>query len=120
MERIKVAVSPFYSGKGWTDEYTNIRFETNPRGLNVYTIPTNLDLTGINKSIRLNSLILVEGDIEDFNEVKEVVIGDEHKEKIEEPVLEAKVSEPVSEDVEEKTPKATAKRTKKTLAKDAK
>ena len=103
MERIKVAVSPFYGGENWTDELTNITFEKNPRGLNVYSIPSGLDLTNIKKAIRLNSLILVEGNVGDFNEVEEVVIPEPVQEEpaaevqaVEEPVLEVKeVKEPV-------------------------
>lgn len=103
MERIKVAVSPFFGGEDWTDELTNITFEKNPRGLNVYSIPTYLDLTNIRKAIQLNALILVEGNIEDYNEVEEIVVKQpiakevkeedkEANEKViqEEPVVEAK------------------------------
>lgn len=90
MERIKVAVSPFYGGEDWTDEATNITFSVNPRGLNVYSIPANLDLSGIRRAIRLNSLILVEGNVGDFNEVEEIVV--------EEPVTEAPKEEVKAEE----------------------
>lgn len=94
MDRIKVAVSPFYGGENWVDELTNITFETNPRGLNIYSIPTNLDLTNIRKAIRLNSLILVEGDAGEFNEVNEIVVEEPKEEEV-------KVEEPKEEEVEE-------------------
>jgi hypothetical protein len=90
MERIKVAVSPFYGGDNWTDELTNITFEKNARGLNVYSIPASLDLTNIKKAIKLNALILVEGNVGDFNEVEEVVVP--------EPVVEAPVEAPAADE----------------------
>ena len=92
MERIKVAVSPFYGGEDWTDELTRITFEKHARGLNVYSIPADLDLTNIRKAIRLNALILVEGNIGEFNEVNDIVI--EAPAKVEEPKEEVKVEEP--------------------------
>ena len=98
MERIKVAVSPFYGGEDWTDELTNITFEKNGRGLNVYSIPANLDLTNINKAIRLNALILVEGNVGDFNEVEEIVV---EAPKAEEPAVEAPVEEVKEEEAQE-------------------
>lgn len=94
MERIKVAVSPFFSGEDWVDELTNITFEKNPRGLNVYSIPTMLDLTNIRKAIRLNTLILVEGNVGDFNEVEEIVVEAPKEEEV---VKEAPVEEVVEE-----------------------
>ena len=118
MERIKVAVSPFFTGESWTDELTNITFEPNARGLNVYSIPAHLDLTNIRKWIRLNSLVLVEGNVGDFNEVEEIVVEAPKEEVavvVEEPVVEAKA-------VEAKAPakKAPAKKavTKKTTKSD--
>lgn len=120
MERIKVAVSPFFTGESWTDELTNITFEPNARGLNVYSIPANLDLSNVRKWVRLNSLVLVEGNIGDFNEVEEIVVEapkEEVKVAVEEPAVEAKAVE-VTE--EKKAPakkaapkKAAAKKTTK-------
>jgi hypothetical protein len=121
MERIKVAVSPFYGGEDWTDELTNITFQKSARGLNVYSIPAGLDLTNIRKAIRLNALMLVEGNVGDFNEVEEVVIEEPVVEepKVEEPVQEVVVEEPVAEEPvleikeEEKKPAPKKKTTKK-------
>lgn len=62
-KRIKVAVSPFYGGTEWTDEFTGVTFKKNVNGLNVYSIPGDSDMTGIAAAIRLNALILFEGEI---------------------------------------------------------
>lgn len=119
MGRIKVAVSPFFGGESWTDELTNITFEKNPRGLNVYSIPDNLDLTNIKKAIRLNTLILVEGNIGDFNEVEEVVIEaskvEEKKEEVKEEKVEKKEAAPKTQAKKTTTRRRTT--TKKTEAK---
>jgi len=110
MERIKVAVSPFFGGDNWTDEQTNITFEKNPRGLNVYSIPTELDLTGIKKAIQLNALIVVEDNVGMFNEVNDIVVEAPKEEvKAEEPAEEVKV-EAKAEEVQEEKPKAAPKR----------
>lgn len=114
MERIKVAVSPFFSGEDWVDELTNITFEKNPRGLNVYSIPADLDLTNIRKAIRLNALILVEGNIGDFNEVEEIVVEAPKEEVVKEEPVEDKVEEPVAEE-----PVLEAKEVKKPARKKA-
>lgn len=98
MSRIKVAVSPFYGGESWTDELTKITFEKNPRGLNVYSIPQSADLKNIRKAIRLNALILVEGNIDDFNEVEEIVVPEV---KIKEEVKIETKEEPKAEQVEQ-------------------
>jgi len=95
MERIKVAVSPFYRGEGWVDEKTLITFEPNEHALNVYSIPADLDLSGIKKAIQLNTLILVEGNVGDFNKIEEIVV---ESPKVEEPVKE---EEPVVEEPKE-------------------
>ena len=62
-KRIKVAVSPFYGGTEWTDEFTGVTFKKNVNGLNVYSIPGDSNMTGIAAAIRLNALILFEGEI---------------------------------------------------------
>lgn len=62
-KRIKVAVSPFYGGTEWTDEFTGVTFKKNVNGMNVYSIPADSDMTGIAAAIRLNALILFEGEI---------------------------------------------------------
>lgn len=73
MERIKVMVSPFYGGEEWIDEGTGITFKHNRVGeMSTYSIPASADLSGIRKAIRLNTLFLVEGTLEDLKEsVKE-------------------------------------------------
>lgn len=109
MERIKVAVSPFYGGENWTDELTNISFEKNARGLNIYSIPAGLDLTNIRKAIRLNALILVEGNVADFNEVEEVIVPEP---VVEEPVYEEPVLE-IKEEVKVAAKKTTTKKKSK-------
>ena len=114
MERIKVAVSPFYRGEGWVDEKTLITFEPNDKALNVYSIPADLDLSGIKKAIQLNALFLVEGNVGDFNTIEEVVV---EAPKVEEPaqeeeavVEEPKEEEPVLEAQEAPKKKAPAKK----------
>lgn len=107
MERIKVAVSPFYGGEDWIDELTNITFSKNPRGLSVYSIPANLDLTNIRKAIRLNNLILVEDNVGDLNEVEEVIVEEPKKEAKEVSAKEVSKPEPKVETKDE-TPKAEA------------
>ena len=71
MAYIKVAVSPFYGGEGWTDEKTGITFQKDKSGfMSTYVIPEEADLSGIRKAIQLNALILLEGTIEDLETVK--------------------------------------------------
>lgn len=62
-EVIVVAVSYYYGGRGWTDPYTNIDFKANQKGLPI-VISKDKDLTGIKRSIRLNNLLLLEGDLD--------------------------------------------------------
>ena len=123
MSRIKVAVSPFYGGESWTDELTKITFEKNPRGLNVYSIPQNVDLKNIRKAIRLNALILVEGNIGDFNEVEEIIIPEvETKEDVKVEIKEEPKAEQVEqvEEVQKKAPAKKAPVKKTTTAKTSK
>lgn len=67
---IKVAVSPFYNGRGWTDSLTGIVF--NPKS-SIYAIRIDLDkyedLRGIANSIRLNNLLLLEGTLDSDGEI---------------------------------------------------
>lgn len=57
---VLVAVSPFYNGRGWTDSATGISFE--PK---LFLHPTRIskkeDLRGIQNSVRMNNLLLLEG-----------------------------------------------------------
>lgn len=61
---IIVAVSPFYNGPGWKDEFSNIEFKPSD---NYYPIriSTSRNLKGIRRSLRLNSLILLDGKLPD-------------------------------------------------------
>lgn len=95
MGYIKVALSPFFGGESWVDECTGIKFEKNPRGLNVYEIPDTYNLTSIKRSIHLNNLMLVEGDPSIMNEVKSVSVPEPAPvEKIVEPPVEEIVEQP--------------------------
>lgn len=67
-EKITVAVSPFYSGLGWTDKYTSIEFKPSANYYPI-TISTNRDLTGIRRSLRLNTLVLLNGELPQPGEV---------------------------------------------------
>lgn len=62
-EFITVSVSPFYNGRGWTDAATGIDFERTD-SIRQIRIAKNKDLSGIQNSIRLNNLLLLEGKIE--------------------------------------------------------
>ena len=53
---IVVAVSPFYTGAGWKDSFTGIEFKPN-QFYHPIQISEDQDLTGIKRSLRLNSLI---------------------------------------------------------------
>lgn len=61
---VVVAVSPFYNGRGWTDSATGLSFE--PKA---YLHPTRIskekDLTGIQNSVRMNNLLLLEGSFDE-------------------------------------------------------
>lgn len=60
---ITVIVSPFSTAsKGWTDEATGIFFESKVDG-KPYVINASKNLKGIQNSIRLNNLMLIEGDL---------------------------------------------------------
>jgi len=60
---ILVSVSPFYNGRGWTDIATGIDFERTT-GIQPIRISKNKDLTGIQNSVRINNLLLLDGTIE--------------------------------------------------------
>ena len=68
---IFVSVSPFYNGHGWTDHGTGIDFKP-VNGLRAFRIDLkdNQDLRGIRNSIRLNHLLLLEGELPEMGEVK--------------------------------------------------
>jgi hypothetical protein len=113
MGLIKVAVSPFFRGESWVDECTGIKFEKNARGLSIYHIPDTYDFTSIKRSIRLNNLMLIEGDPSIMNEVKDIVVP-EPTPVTEEPapVVEAPVEE-AEEVVSEQAAKPKRKSNKK-------
>lgn len=64
---IVVAVSYYYGGRGWTDPYTNIDFKADQKGLPI-VISKDKDLTGIKRSVRLNNLLLLEGELDTSGE----------------------------------------------------
>ena len=68
---ILVSVSPFYNGHGWTDHGTAIDFKP-VNGLRAVRIDLedDKDLRGIRNSIRLNHLLLLEGELPEMGEVK--------------------------------------------------
>jgi hypothetical protein len=115
MGRIKVAVSPFFGGKSWVDEYTGIKFEKSTHGLAIYEIPEGYDLTGIKKSLRLNNLMLVEGDPSLNNNVEEVVVPEPTpvvEAPVEEVVLDEQPAEVAVEEIEEPKKKPNKKKAK--------
>lgn len=64
---ITVAVSYFYNGKGWTDKYTGIEFFKKDAGYPIQ-IPKSKNLEGIKRSLRLNTLYLIDGDLDTSGE----------------------------------------------------
>ena len=70
-KHIEVAVSPFYNGRGWTDHGTGINFEktTLLKGHRI-DLKENTNLKGIRNSIRLNHLLLLEGELPEMGEVR--------------------------------------------------
>ena len=68
---ILVSVSPFYNGHGWTDHGTGIDFKP-VNGLRAVRIDLedDKDLRGIRNSIRLNHLLLLEGELPEMGEPK--------------------------------------------------
>ena len=65
---IVVAVSPHYTGRGWTDEATGLVFEPSNH-LQPVMIAKNRNLSGIKNSLRLNNLLLLEGKLEQLKDV---------------------------------------------------
>lgn len=112
MALIKVAVSPFFRGDYWVDECTGIKFEKNERGLSIYQIPDSYDFTSIKKSIRLNNLMLVQGDPSIMNEVKEVVVSEPVKAPVEEVVIDEQPEEVIAEEAAESKKKSNKKKSK--------
>lgn len=76
---ITVSVSPFYNGRGWTDAATGIDFEKTD-SIRQIRIAKNKDLRGIQNSIRLNNLLLLEGTLE--NSSKELNIDSINPEEL--------------------------------------
>lgn len=111
-DRIKVAVSPFYGGEDWTDEATGIKFSKGEHGIKIYSIPADVDMKGINKAIRLNALIPVEGKFEEFNETESVKVESKDVKKKEDKKEEKKsekkeeVKAESKEDKKEEKPKS--------------
>ena len=70
-KHIEVAVSPFYNGRGWTDHGTGINFEKTSllRGHRI-DLKEDTNLRGIRNSIRLNHLLLLEGELPEMGEVR--------------------------------------------------
>lgn len=71
MKYIDVIVSPFFKGDPLHEEKTGVTFEQYDIYPTVYRINKEADLSGINSLIRKNILVLIEGEMEDFIEVKE-------------------------------------------------
>lgn len=67
MDYVIVAVSPFYNGRGWTDQATGVDFKQSNH-LRKIRIKKDKDLSGIKNSVRLNNLLLLEGDLSDTPE----------------------------------------------------
>lgn len=68
---IVVAVSPFYTGLGWVDESLNMTFRPTEK-LIAIRIEKNQELASIRNAIRLNHLLLLEGEL-DLSQEDELV-----------------------------------------------
>lgn len=68
---IVVAVSPFYTGLGWVDENLNMTFRPTEK-LIAIRIEKNQELASIRNAIRLNHLLLLEGEL-DLSQEDELV-----------------------------------------------
>ena len=73
MSKVEIAVSPHYRGRGWTDRGTGFEFNPQVSG----TLKTRSfnkkdyeDLSGLKNSLRLNHLLLLQGDLKDVKEEK--------------------------------------------------
>ncbi|UNY39973.1 hypothetical protein KLEB273_gp020 [Bacillus phage vB_BauM_KLEB27-3] len=125
MARIKVAVSPFFQGE-FKDEFTGITFKSNSNGLNIYSIPSDADLSGIQKGVRKKILNVIEGRLEldaytnviEVEDVKEKKTPKEKKEEVKE--VEVKEEDTSKEQEEKKDAETTKKKTKKSPAKKKK
>lgn len=123
MARIKVAVSPFFQGE-FKDEFTGITFKSNSNGLNIYSIPSDADLSGIQKGVRKKILNVVEGRLEldaytnviEVEDVKEKKAPKPKKEEVED----VKEEDTSKEQEEKKDAETTKKKTKKSPAKKKK
>lgn len=123
MARIKVAVSPFFQGE-FKDEFTGITFKSNSNGLNIYSIPSDADLSGIQKGVRKKILNVIEGRLEldaytnviEVEDVKEKKAPKPKKEEVED----VKEEDTSKEQEEKKDAETTKKKTKKSPAKKKK
>ena len=68
---IVVAVSPFYTGLGWVDENLNMTFRPTEK-LIAIRIEKSQELASIRNAIRLNHLLLLEGEL-DLSQEDELV-----------------------------------------------
>lgn len=68
MTYVTVSVSPFYNGRGWTDQATGISFDPVENITAIRIEKENKDLSGIRNSVRLNNLMLLKGDLNDAPE----------------------------------------------------
>lgn len=68
MTYVTVSVSPFYTGRGWTDQATGISFDPVQNITPIRIEKEDKDLSGIRNSVRLNNLMLLKGDLSDAPE----------------------------------------------------
>lgn len=68
MDYIIVAVSPFYNGRGWTDQATGLSFEPTSTIRQIRIKKEGRNLSGIKNSVRLNNLMLLEGNLDEVAE----------------------------------------------------
>lgn len=92
---IVVAVSPFYTGLGWVDTNLDMTFKPTQKIIAI-RIEKDKNLSGIKNAVRLNHLLLLEGELEitddaGSEEIYETTLADEDKlEKIRTEMTEAK------------------------------
>lgn len=101
---LKVALSPFFRENEYTDEASGLTFTTGKHGqIQIYDISNEKNLDGIRKAIRMNTLLLIEGEL---GQQTQSVQSKEAKEEVrvdtkEEPKEEQKASEEEEEKANE-------------------
>lgn len=110
MVKLKVAVSPFYAKEVFHDEVSGIKFEKSKNaGLYPYEISKDTKLDGIRRAIRLNVLMLLEGQLPE-EEIKQPVAQPVEVPEVQESEEEPEAEIEVQEVKQQPKPKAQSKK----------